>query len=199
MKNKTPIRTGNLVIIIILLSAIVFYFTGWFDKAKDTIKEYQTEKVSVDLHESDSLLSIYMIKSYELVRKLEMYEEIPLGVSRISKDENGEIILMPTYKRSFDSIIHKKDSFAYFQGYNDAISLKKPEFQTFSDSTYWFISYNAKNINNIRVYSNEVVFIEGDFIIKDVVTDLEKKYDDYIKPNTIIITFYDQTTKSNYK
>jgi hypothetical protein len=193
------IRTGNLIIIIVLLLAAVFYFAGWFDKAKDTIKDYQTEKVSVDLQVSDSLLSVYMIKCYDQDRELEMYKEIPVGLSRISKDKNGEIILMPDYKRSLDSATLKKDSAAYFQGYNDAINLKKPEFQTFSDTTYWFISYNAKNINNVRVYSNEVVSVVGEFIIKDIVSDLEKSYSDYIKPNTIIITFYDQTTKSNYK
>ena len=194
---KTTIRTGNLIIIILILLGGIFYFSGAFESMKNILEDHETEQVKKELKISDSLLSVYMIQNYDLVRKLKKYDTIPNGISRISKERTGIIRVLPDYKIPLDK---SKDSAAYFQGYNDALMVDNVPKFSFSDTTYWFISYHAnKNVQTVRkVYSNEIIVLKGDFILKDVIKNLENKYKDYIKPNTIIITFYKQTTKINY-
>jgi len=201
MTNK--IRTGNLIIIIILILAATFYFSGMFDKVKDTIENIQTKKVEVELKKSDSLLSLYLIKNYDMSVELEKYDIIPIGISRVSKNDSGNIILLPDYKNisvniPFDSIQRKNDSITYIQGYNDGLETNKPILFLDTDTTYWFISYHAKNKQDIRVYSYEITKNEGEIMILNVMKNIEEKYSDFLKKNTIIITFYNSTTKDNY-
>lgn len=187
MRNKTPIRTGNLIIIVLIILAGIFYFSGWFDKAKNVVKDYQNDKVEVKLKESDSLLSVYMIKTYDLTEELKRYEEIPVGVSRISKDESGNIKLLPNYKPELDTNFLKYDSTIYYQGWNDAMSLNNQRKEFIfenSDTTYWFISYHARTIEDKRVYSQEVISVKGEFVVFDIIKNLEKEYHNkFLYPN----------------